>query len=1628
MYKKYWAFIVFIGLFVFGLNCNFSFILPIYGSESISEKTATKAFLKVQDVSEIDIDGRDSIVVSFSSVLKKDQNFDEKLHLIDNKTGKIDGTWVLSKDHQELIFSHLEPNRKVILTIDAGIDGDNGQKLEKEHVTKLTTRDLQPNVSFASQGSLFPLRLAEGLPIITLNVKQAMVEFFKIPNDQLVSFFTERGSNTNLENYELNSLTKNADLVYTGSFKLNAEKNRRQKVLLPIASIRELQKPGVYFAVLRQAGGYDDHYPATLFTLSDIGLSVHRYQNNDQLSVFTQSLETGDPLAQVELSALDKKGHVITKVFSDQQGYANLTNISKAKNLLAIQNGQTTLLSLESSALDLSEFKVEGEENHSLQFFVFGPRDLYRPGETVLLNALLRDEDGQQLKELPVRAFIYSAEGKMVQNFVWQPSEVGFYQYQFQLPVNASTGNWSLVIKAGKKELRNYSFKVEDFLPERLGLALQATHKDNQPLNCQQDMKVAVKGWYLYGAPASQNLLTGTVYMRPLREAVSQLAGFVFGNQHEKDLTQKIDFDDIHLDQQGRALIQIANHWKDIKSPIQLITEASLFETGGRPVVRHFMQAVWPAEQLVGIRPLFDNDRVPDSHDAKFEIVLADVQGHKLAGQNLKARLIEERHDYYWTYSESKGWDSNFNKKDIIKNEQNLTIDKDKTVALSYPVEWGDYRLEVENPATGMLTSYSFHVGYDIDQGNVEENLRPDQVKITLDKVAYNAGDVAQITLTPPADGKGYLMVESSDQLLWKQSINASAKGTAIKLPIDSKWLSHDLYISSLIIRPGDRKIGATPKRAIGIVHLPLQRQERRLNLQMTFNAKVEPLTTQRVKVKVTDFAGHLVKNAKVLISAVDTGVLNITDYKTPDPFKEFFQRKAYNVDQLDVYGKLIEAGQNPLASFAFGGDAMAKGGKHPDTNVKIVMVQSQPVAVNDQGEAEIPINIPDFNGELRLMAQVWTDNQFGMAENKMTVAAPIVVEMSTPRFLASGDVAVLALDLTNMTEKAQKLSIKLQSDGLITLQSPQNQNVLLAKNERQTLKIPVRAKIGMGYGILRADVSGIVSSHKNTSKTIHRSWRIGTRPSYMAQSNIVQSVLKEEAWKISPTVMHNVNEIGREGILQLSAYPPLNLSKQINALQAYPYGCAEQTTSGIYPSLYVNADLLKQLHIKNKQTDLQRHDAINAGIGHLLTMQRGNGSFGLWDSDSSEEYWLSVYVTDFLIQARDRGYMVPEDALQKALKRLLMYVQNKNIIDPEYSLSYDETRFAVQTYAGYVLARTKQVPLAALRDLYNHRSMAPSGLSLVQLSASLKLMGDKSRAVQVLNEGLRYNKRVHDWWIGDYGSDIRDNALILALLQENHLVDDNIIMQRLFDLSQQLKDYEYLSTQEENAVFLAGYRFVSKPDTVWQTTVDIAGHHYQLDNKHSALSFTDEEMRFIHTLNLVNKIPRTPVYATINLTGYPLQSPAEIEKQDLYIYKEFLDLQGNPVDLHNVKSGTLMLVKLTLFSRDRMHDALLVDFLPAGLELENQNLSNVSVNLQDAGEAVKKSLEIMEDASIQHQEYRDDRYVAQLDLSGQTNIIYLVRAVTPGNYHVPAAMVQSMYRPNQFARTDSNKILIVKP
>ncbi|MCK5662083.1 MAG: hypothetical protein KAI17_01285, partial [Thiotrichaceae bacterium] len=499
-----------------------------------------------------------------------------------------------------------------------------------------------------------------------------------------------------------------------------------------------------------------------------------------------------------------------------------------------------------------------------------------------------------------------------------------------------------------------------------------------------------------------------------------------------------------------------------------------------------------------------------------------------------------------------------------------------------------------------------------------------------------------------------------------------------------------------------------------------------------TSDKVIRPEKTLTTPITISGFNPE--KDTYLTLAAVDVGVLNITDFKTPDPHQWFFQARRYAVEQHDIYNKIIELTDGGLTKPRFGGDADKRaGGARPDSSVQIVSLFSDLVKTDKNGKANIDLDLPDFNGRLRLMALAFNDNQFGSAEAEITVAAPIIAEASLPRFLASGDNSTITLDVRNQSGKTQNLSLTLAASSPVKLDSLPL-SLTLKDKQKKVFHFPLTAEHDFGQS--QIDLSLHNGESDNESININRKWHIGVRPAYPAINTVQRKIIAAgEHIKIKPALQDMVLASATSD-LSISAQPPINIKQHLKSLLRYPYGCLEQTISSTYPWLSINKENLislglDKIKIHNKAIDIDsKSTQIEKGIDILAGMQRNNGSFGLWSNTDSEEHWLTAYAANFLLDARENGHPVPEELLNKTLHRLTQYLNNRgNMYGERYSQAPGHYSFAYKAYAAYVLSRVNKAPLGTLRTLFDHhRKEVKSALPLTHIGIALYTQGDKTR------------------------------------------------------------------------------------------------------------------------------------------------------------------------------------------------------------------------------------------------------------------------------------------------------------
>src|SRR5687768_2225461 len=792
-----------------------------------------------------------AIALEFSRPLVGTQEFDQLVAITDKNGAPLKGSWVLDGDDARILrFPHVGASNDYVVTVKGGLTAADGDRLSQEIKRNVYTGPLDPVVGFASQGSVLPARESRGLPVVSINVPEVDVEFLRVREKELPKFFSEYQRGGRRGSWELEQewgdrkgLPKLAEPVYVNRFVLGGKKNERVLTYLPLQDIEELQQPGLYFAVMKRAGQFSSEFETAFFTVSDLGLHTRAYK--DKLFVHTASLETGAAMNMVELKVLDAAGEPVLKGTTDRNGNALLNYKLDAGHVLVAQHGSdVSMLPFNQPALDLSEFSVAGREQAWFDVFAWSGRDLYRPGETVRLSALLRDHDGQPVAakgKAPQPLFVryVQPDGKAFLETRLQPDAQGYVRHAQVIPVDAATGRWRVEFRTdpgSKDAVQGMALRIEEFLPERLKLDLDA-----QPaLKPGAPLKLTVDAAYLYGAPASLNRFTAKLAVSVEQHPLEQLPGYFFGDPTISLPKEAKDVVDTQLDASGKLLqdISLPAEAKPV-SPIAAILTGSVYETGGRSVNRSLKRVLWPVEALVGVRPLFDDKEGTDANgNARFELTRVGVDGKPRPATGLRVTLIREHRDYHWNYADEGGWDYDFIRR--YQDIETRVVDVGTSpLKFDFGVEWGEYRIDVYDPSTRLTMRYPFKAGWSWDDQNRGLDARPDKVKLALDKTAYRAGDTLKVTLTPPHAGKGLLIVES-DRMLYVQDIDAKA-GSSFEIPVTKEWERHDVYVTALVFRGGTAASKITPARAVGVAHVPMDRRERRVSIGVAVPKLMRP-------------------------------------------------------------------------------------------------------------------------------------------------------------------------------------------------------------------------------------------------------------------------------------------------------------------------------------------------------------------------------------------------------------------------------------------------------------------------------------------------------------------------------------------------------------------------------------------------------------------------------------------------------------------------------------------------------------------------------------------------------------------------------------------------------------------
>ena len=1503
----------------------------------------------------------------------------------------------LTSEGKQLCVDGLKHGERYNVNLRAGLPSTVKETLPKSAEFNIYVRDRKPFVRFTGRAYVLPRTGQRGIPVVSVNTPAVSVTVFRIGDRNLINTVIDNDFQRALSKYVVSCLGDERGVkVWSGELATATTLNQDVTTAFPVdQALGELQ-PGVYVmtAATKGPGSDDDGSLATQwFIVSDLGVTA--FSGNDGIHVFVNSLASTEAVAKAEVRLVARNNEILAGRKTDDSGHvlfeAGLARgeggLSPAMLTVSGEKADYAFLSLKSSAFDLSDRGVSGRAVPAgADAFVYAERGVYRSSETVHLTALLRDGQGNAVTGGPLTLVIERPDGVEFRRAMLADQGAG--GRSMELPLNSAvpTGTWRVRAFTDPKgaSVGEATFMVEDYIPERIEFDLSA--KDKQ-LKADIPVELKVDGHFLYGAPASGLQLEGDMLVAPASERPG-FAGYQFGVADEETASnERTPLESLpETDANGVASFPVS-----LAKPLASTRpqEAQIFirmaEAGGRAVERKLVLPVAPAAAMIGVKPLFADKSVAEGDKAGFDVVLAAPDGKPLARDGLRYELLKIDSRYQW-YRQSSSWEYEPVKSTSRVADGDLAVAADKPSRITLSPQPGRYRLDVKSAeADGPLTSVQFDVGWYSD-GSADT---PDLLETSIDKPQYQSGDTMVVSVNARSAGKLTINV-LGDRLLTTQTSEVGEGTAQVRIPVGRDW-GTGAYVVATLRRPLDAAALRMPGRAIGLKWFGIDKTTRTLQVNLSPPALVRPNTTLKLPVKLGGLSPG--EDAKIVVAAVDVGILNLTNYKPPAPDDYYLGQRRMTSEIRDLYGQLIDGMQGTRGQLKTGGDAAGAELQGSPPTQKPLALYSGIVTVAADGSAEISFDIPEFAGTARVMAVAWTATKLGHATTDVTVRDPVVLTATLPRFLLNGDHGTMSLDLDNVEGLPGDYTINVKTSGPVKVTGNPATTVKLAARQRSSMALALDAAGGAGTANLDVDITG------PNGLTLARHYALDVKPAtQILARRSIRTLAKGESLTLTSDMFSDLVAGTGSVSLSVSLSTALDAATILKALDRYPYGCSEQITSRALPLLYVN-DLAAGAHLA---MDTEVDQRIRDAIERLLARQGSNGSFGLW-SAGGDDAWLDAYVTDFLTRAREKGFVVPDVLFRNALDRIRNSVVNAG--EPEKDGGRD------LAYGLYVLARNGTAPIGDLRYLADTKlNNLATPIAKSQLAAALALVGDRTRAERVYGAALESlaPKPVLEFGRVDYGSALRDAAALVSLASEGN-APRATLTQAVARVEAARGLTPYTSTQE-NAWLVLASRALAKESM--SLDVDGSAVKTALYRSYKAAEMAGKPIKITNS-------GEASVQAVVSVGGAPI-TPEPAASNGFKIERNYFTLDGKPADVTKARQNDRFAVVLKVTEAKPEYGHIIVsDYLPAGLEIDNPHL----VSSGDTG-----TLDWIEDGEEpEHTEFRDDRFTAAIDRASDDKAVftvaYVVRAVSPGKYVLPQAYVEDMYNPSRYGRSGTGSV-----
>ena len=1352
-----------------------------------------------------------------------------------------------------------------------------------------------------------------------------------------------------------------------------------------------------------------DRIAACNILASNLGMIVKRNSLNKLWIAVNNILDT-KPVAKAQVTIYNFQLQPIGKGETNGEGLVEIT--PKGVPFIAVAEAdkqKAYVRVVDGEEQSVSRFDVGGKDiQKGLKGFIYGERGVWRPGDTLHISFMLEDREKRIPDKHPVALEIYNPRGQFYTKMISTQGTNGFYTFDVPTQADDPTGLWNAYVKVGGTAFHK-SLRIETIKPNRLKITLalptilQASSKD---------VYAPLTSSWLTGATASRLKAKVEMSLSKVNTQFKNYGQYLFNNPATDFTTVRADVFNGVLDAEGRAGVNIQ---LPVATGAPGMLNATLttrvFEPGGDASIYSQTVPFSPFTSYVGINLNQPKGKyIETDKDHVFDIVTVNDQGQPVNRSNLEYKIYRISWSWWWENGE-ESFGTYINNSSITPvasgNLQTTGGKASFKFRINYP-DWGRYLVYVKDRESGHATGGTVYIDWPDWRGRSNKT-DPSGIKMlafSLDKDSYEIGETATAIIPAAAGGRALVSLENGSTVLQQQWLEVSDQGdTKLTFKITPE-MAPNVYLHISLLQPHAQTVNDLPVRMYGIAPVFVTNRQTILQPQIKMPEVLRPETD--FNVTVSEKSG---KPMTYTLAIVDDGLLDLTNFKTPDPWNEFYAREALGIRTWDMYDDVLGASGGRYSSlFSTGGDASLKPADAKANRFKPVVKFIGPFYLAKGKQQTHTLKLPMYVGSVRAMVVAGQDGAYGNAEKTAFVRTPLMLLSTLPRVLSTQEEITVPVNVFAMENQVKNVTVSLEASGAgVQITGNRQQSLTFDQPGDQLAYFTLKTGSKTGKATIHLTASG---NGQQTKETIEIEVR---NPNPVVTLRNSQWIEAGQEAELSYTLAGS-SSANNQVQLEISRIPSVDISRRFDFLYNYQHHCTEQLTSKALPLLFVS---------QFKAVDEQEAEKIKANvqeaIRQIYARQLPNGGFVYWPGNAVADEWITSYTGMFLTLAQEKGYAVHPNVLNKWKRFQRAAAQNWRM--PQEASNWQIWQSELQqAFRLYTLALAGAPEYGAM-----NRMKEQPGLSIQakwRLAAAYALTGKMKPAGELV-----YNAETtvipYSSMNLIYGSSDRDEAMILETLIL--MKRDRDALQQAKKVSQNLAQENWFSTQSTAFALMAMGRLAKQLsgtlDFTWswngkqQPAVKSAKAVFEKEIATSPKSGTVSVKNQGKGALSVDLITRT------QLLNDTLPAIADNIRLDV----KYTDMAGSPISVEDIRQGTDFMSAVTLSNISGTSDysnLALTHIIPSGWEIYNERMIVPEASSSNSNEA--NTPESSAD-KYTYKDIRDDRVLTYFDLRRGESKTFTVRlqATYAGNFILPAIQCEAMYDAAVQARTKAGRTTV---